>query len=52
MDGGGVLNSRFGSSGFRCETSQSGEPGETVILSEAKNLAGFAGTGDPSLRSG
>jgi hypothetical protein len=41
-----------GSSGSRCKTSQSGRPGESVILSEAKNLACFAGNGDPSLRSG
>jgi hypothetical protein len=37
---------------FTCETSQSGEPGEPVILSGAKNLACFTGNGDPSLRSG
>ena len=28
----------IGSSGFRCKTSQSGEPGDSVILSGAKNL--------------
>ena len=37
---------------LRCKTSQSGRSGESVILSEAKNLAYFAGNGDPSLRSG
>jgi hypothetical protein len=43
---------KAGFSSFRYETSQPGEPGEPVILSEAKNLACFAGNGDPSLRSG
>ncbi len=41
-----------GSSGSRCKTSQSRRSGESVILSEANNLAYFAGNGDPSLRSG
>ena len=45
-------SAKVGSSGSRCKTSQSGRPGESVILSEAKNLAYFAGNGDPSLRSG